>query len=74
MNRPGDVLDVHIAKDLSVERDLALNLGESQVVAVAVRRQVALDLVSGKVALVAGEVYLHRPRSAHSGRRRHAQR
>ena len=58
MDGPGDVFHVHVAEDLAVLRDLALDLREGQVVAVAVGGQVALDLVGGEVVLAVGEVRL----------------
>ena len=57
-DRSGDVFHVHIAKNLSVRGDAAFDLGKSQVVAVAVCREVAADLVSGEVVAAVGEVYL----------------
>ena len=61
MNRPGEVLHVHLAEDLAVQRDLALDFGERQVVAAPVGGDVAVDLVGREIALVGGEVHLHRP-------------
>ena len=44
VNRPGHVLHVHIAANLPALRDLPLDVGEREVVAV-VERNVALHLV-----------------------------
>ena len=58
----GDVFNMHVAEDLAALRDLALDFGEGEVVAVAVGGQVAVDLVGGEVVLAVGEVRLHRSR------------
>jgi hypothetical protein len=50
-------------KDLSVQGDAAFDLGESQVVAVAVGRQVARRPGEQKSLLAVGEVHFHRARN-----------
>ena len=60
MDGPGEALHVHFAEDVAVDGDFAFHLGEGDVVAAAVGGDVAGDLVGGEIALVGGEVHLHR--------------
>ena len=52
---------MHIAENLAALRDLALDLGEGQVVQIAVGGHIALNIVGGKVMIAVGEVRLDRP-------------
>src|ERR1700679_2390156 len=62
VNRPGHILNVHVAQDVAILRHLALDLRKGEVVAIAVGGYVAFNLVRGEVVMAAGEVDLHRTR------------
>ena len=60
MDRAGEIFHVSLAEDVSIQNNLALNLGEREVVASAGRGDVPVHLVRGKVTLVGGEMHLYR--------------